>query len=208
MVWNSWVEKQKTWWKHRALCNIVRNSSTVMNSAGKPIEQSDTVTRFMKGIFHANPPTPKYDIWGPEKILSCLNNLEKNNKLQNVNIKKYNSDCFSDKKKGTRDYFIILKGLFFFRPRLVLVCSSSVLKSEGDKNIQLNLNPLKIFIWVLSVQFWTKLTHLFPMHPFSTPWKRCLQWVQNGCIGTEWVEKTEDLTETWAWLIYNGCWSP
>lgn len=117
-----------------------------MNSAGKPIEQSDTVSRFMKGIFHANPPTPKYDIWGPEKMLSCLNNLEKNNKPQNVNIKKYNSDCFSDKKKGTRDYFIILKGLFFFRPRLVLVCSSSVLKSEGDKNIQLNLNPLKILI--------------------------------------------------------------
>ena len=57
-----------------------------MNSAGRPIEQSDTVTRFMKGIFHANPPTPKYDIWGPEKMLLCLNNLEKNNKPQNVTL--------------------------------------------------------------------------------------------------------------------------
>ena len=85
-----------------------------MNSAGKPIEQSDTVTRFMKGIFHANPPTPKYDIWGPEKMLSCLNNLEKNNKPQNVNIKKYNSDCFSDKKKGYKRLFHHSQGIILF----------------------------------------------------------------------------------------------
>lgn len=92
-----------------------------MNSAGRPIEQSDTVTRFMKGIFHANPPTPKYDIWGPEKMLLCLNNLEKNNKPQNVNIDKYNSDCFSDKKRvqGTissfsRDYSFSNQDWFWF----------------------------------------------------------------------------------------------
>ena len=117
-----------------------------MNSAGKPIEQNDTVTRFIKGIFNANPPTPKYVIWNPEKMTSCLNNLEKNNKPQQVNIKKYNSHCFSNTKKGTRDYFIILKGAFCFGPRLASVSSSSVLKSDVDKNIQLNINPLKILI--------------------------------------------------------------
>ena len=38
----------------------------------------------------------------------------------------------------------------------------------------------------------TKLTHLFPMHPFSTSWKhqktvRCFQEVEKGCIGNKWV---------------------
>ena len=29
---------------------------------------------------------------------------------------------------------------------------------------------------------WVKLTHLFPMYPFFTPW------VEKGCIGNEWVK--------------------
>ena len=38
----------------------------------------------------------------------------------------------------------------------------------------------------------TKLTHLFPIHPFSTSWKhqktvRCFQEVEKGCIGNKWV---------------------
>ena len=35
------------------------------------------------------------------------------------------------------------------------------------------------------------LTHLFPMHPFSTPWKHqkadIFSQVEKGCIGSEWV---------------------
>ena len=39
------------------------------------------------------------------------------------------------------------------------------------------------------------LTHLFPMHPFSTPWKHqktdriCFQGVEKGCIGDKWVKE-------------------
>ena len=38
----------------------------------------------------------------------------------------------------------------------------------------------------------SKLSHLFPMHPFSAIWKRqktlCFQGVEKGCIGNEWVK--------------------
>ena len=41
-----------------------------------------------------------------------------------------------------------------------------------------------------------RLTHLFPMHPFSTPWKHqktlrffwYFQWLEKGCIGNEWIK--------------------
>ena len=40
------------------------------------------------------------------------------------------------------------------------------------------------------------ITHSFPMHPFSTPWKHqktlrfyCFQGVEKGCIGNEWVKQ-------------------
>ena len=49
---------------------------------------------------------------------------------------------------------------------------------------------LHIFLMFSSLS----LTHSFPMHPFSTPWKHltvfwCFQGVGKGCIGNEWVKK-------------------
>ena len=42
---------------------------------------------------------------------------------------------------------------------------------------------------------WSIITHLFPMHPFSSPWKHqknlrffwCFQGEEKGCIGNKWV---------------------
>ena len=46
-------------------------------------------------------------------------------------------------------------------------------------------------------RYGVKLTHSFPMHPFSPPLKtsenlkvfRCFQGGEKGCIGKEWVNK-------------------
>ena len=62
-------------------------------------------------------------------------------------------------------------------------------KLNCDKENILILNTCSFQKKVLS-----NLTHSFPMHPFSTPWKhqktlRCFQEVEKGCIGNEWVKK-------------------
>ena len=37
------------------------------------------------------------------------------------------------------------------------------------------------------------LTPLFPMHPFSTPWKWCFQWLEKEYIGNNWLENPKVL---------------
>ena len=60
---------------------------------------------------------------------------------------------------------------------------------------------LKFFCFIISLTFYTPfslslwLTHLFLVHPFSTPRKtenltvsRCFQGLEKGCIGNKWVK--------------------
>ena len=54
------------------------------------------------------------------------------------------------------------------------------------------------------------LSHSFLMHSFSTPWKHqktfgflCLQGVEKGCIGNEWVNTCKSLRNNLQWVSEN-----
>ena len=59
------------------------------------------------------------------------------------------------------------------------------------------MDLVDIMKWNLATIFDSVLNHLFSMHPFSNPLKTsenrkvfwCLQRVEKGCIGNEWVKK-------------------
>ena len=73
------------------------------------------------------------------------------------------------------------------------------------KCIVLGLNPFEanvLFLYTLKClhqRCSDVLTYLFPMHPFSTPWKH--QNVEKGCIKNKWEEKT---TRMKAILSFSG----
>ena len=57
------------------------------------------------------------------------------------------------------------------------------LKSEVLLRFLVKLFVLK---YLLLRSLWKRCLNLFPMHPFSTPWK--LQGIEKGCIGNKWVK--------------------
>ena len=104
----------------------------------------------------------------------------------------------NDVKNITIDY-----NMFLFNPFLANVPILYPLETSG----------FLVFLRAQNVKFrqkWingenTGLTHLFPMHPFSTPWKH-FQWVEKECIENKWVNnvlKTGVITNL-SYIYYDG----
>ena len=104
----------------------------------------------------------------------------------------------NDVKNITIDY-----NMFLFNPFLANVPILYPLETFG----------FLVFLRAQNVKFrqkWingenTGLTHLFPMHPFSTPWKH-FQWVEKECIENKWVNnvlKTGVITNL-SYIYYDG----
>ena len=89
------TEKRNKGCKYGTISKTRSALSTVINVGVKSFGQQETVTRFMKRVFKADPPTPKYShIWKPEKKLLFFKNLRENNNLnlKNLTLKTITTD--------------------------------------------------------------------------------------------------------------------
>ena len=59
--------------------------------------------------------------------------------------------------------------------------------------------PPKQFLLLLHISY--PVTHLFPMHSFSTP---CFQGVEKGCIGSKWVNRDLIFKKRFIYLFFQN----
>ena len=120
--------------QHGVLSKTKITLSAVINNEGMPFGQLNTLMQFMKGVLDVDLPTPKIGHFKASTgaIISQQFPGKQPNKQQKFNLKNCNIDCFKWKEDFIC-HFIGVSKSFYFRSRMVSVCSSLARKITKTK---------------------------------------------------------------------------
>ena len=104
--------------------------------------------------------------------------------------------CFESKRRYANIFAKSLHTkLFYINPKINIQFNGYFIPCGPSRADQSIWSPYWMkSLFASSLPHNVTLTHLFPMHPFSTPFSThltvfwCFQGVENGCIGNNWVK--------------------